>query len=467
MDNKMKYEQVRNKLNEKSSSLCLAKWLQVTINLQNGTGHSCHHPIVHKIPLKEIENDPSALHNTEFKKLQQSKMKQNERPEECNYCWRIEDSSKDNFSDRTLKSAEHWAEGKTEEIWNLKPGQNINPTYVEVSFGSECNFKCAYCSPHVSSAIQAEYNQHGPYTSLPYFDLNKLKEDETLPIPKDQHNPYVEAFWKWWPDLIKDLKVFRITGGEPLLNANTFRLLEHLSNSPQPVLDLAVNTNLGVPQVTLDKFLKLSQTMLDRKAVNKFEIYTSIDTFGKQAEYIRFGLDSESFWKNVDKTMTALPDNNVVVMCTFNALSFFSFPELLQKLAEYKVKYRSKDGQLPRLQLSTSFLRYPVFMAPESVPPEHLVYLEKALDFMLRNSRQQENIIFTDLEILQVRRILEMLRKVQLTIIDKENRQIAFYQFFKEYDARKGSNFIETFPELKSYFEEGKSLKQQKVLARN
>ena len=38
-----------------------------------------------------------------------------------------------------------------------------------------------------------------------------------MPIPQRDPNPYVDAFWKWWPELYRDLHTFRITGGEPLL----------------------------------------------------------------------------------------------------------------------------------------------------------------------------------------------------------------------------------------------------------
>ena len=27
----------------------------------------------------------------------------------------------------------------------------------------------------------------------------------------------LKEFWRWWPDLYRDLHTFRITGGEPML----------------------------------------------------------------------------------------------------------------------------------------------------------------------------------------------------------------------------------------------------------
>ena len=64
------FNEVKKQLNDVGCGFCLAKWTQVTIHLLNGTTHSCHHPIPHKIPLEEIKNNPKALHNTNFKKQQ-------------------------------------------------------------------------------------------------------------------------------------------------------------------------------------------------------------------------------------------------------------------------------------------------------------------------------------------------------------------------------------------------------------
>ena len=64
-----KFQNVKNKLDQVGKGFCLAKWTQVTMHLHNGMTLSCHHPGPHKIPLEEIRLNPTALHNTNFKKL--------------------------------------------------------------------------------------------------------------------------------------------------------------------------------------------------------------------------------------------------------------------------------------------------------------------------------------------------------------------------------------------------------------
>jgi hypothetical protein len=63
-----------------------------------------------------------------------------------------------------------------------------------------------------------EIKEFGAYpTAVPHNELKHFT-GERKPIPHKEYNPYVEAFWKWWPDLYPELKHFRMTGGEPLMD---------------------------------------------------------------------------------------------------------------------------------------------------------------------------------------------------------------------------------------------------------
>jgi len=44
------YLKTKESLDSIGPGMCLAKWTQVTIHLQMGQTHSCHHPSTHKIP---------------------------------------------------------------------------------------------------------------------------------------------------------------------------------------------------------------------------------------------------------------------------------------------------------------------------------------------------------------------------------------------------------------------------------
>ena len=147
---------MRDRLNAVSPSLCLAKWQQVSIHLPSGLTQSCYHPPTHKIPLELLKDKPSVLHNTPIKIHERKQMLEGKRPEGCSYCWKVEDAKSDDpkghMSDRHYRSSEWWNAPTFEEVTQNKFDYDVVPRYVEVNFNQACNFKCMYCSPHLSSS---------------------------------------------------------------------------------------------------------------------------------------------------------------------------------------------------------------------------------------------------------------------------------------------------------------------------
>ena len=84
-------EKIKSLLDSKGCGFCMAKFKQVTMHLGTGMTHACHHPSPHKIPLKEIQENPAALFNTSVLKKARTEMLNNEKPSDCDYCWRVED----------------------------------------------------------------------------------------------------------------------------------------------------------------------------------------------------------------------------------------------------------------------------------------------------------------------------------------------------------------------------------------
>ena len=110
MNNVNYIKDVRDRLNKVGCGFCTMKWLHQTLYLHTGDNHSCYHPRPHHIPLDEIAKDPSALHNTKYKKQQRKTMLEGDRPSECYYCWNIEDLEGEHISDRMIHSASDFSE---------------------------------------------------------------------------------------------------------------------------------------------------------------------------------------------------------------------------------------------------------------------------------------------------------------------------------------------------------------------
>jgi organic radical activating enzyme len=449
------FQDTKDKLDSVGCGMCLAKWTQVTMHLHNGMTHSCHHPIPHKIPLEELERDPSALHNTRFKKKKRREMLSGKRPEECNYCWNIEDSS-ESFSDRTFKSSESWSLPHLEEIKNLRWSDNYNPRYVEVNFSNVCNFKCSYCGPSFSSKWMEEIEKHGPYpTSGKYNELNWLRETGQIPYKHSEHNPYVEAFWKWWPDLYKDLHTFRITGGEPLLSKDTWKILEFIAETKTPnrKLNISINSNMGIPRNLVDKFIEIVSKIIKENRVNEFILFTSCEAVEKQAEYIRNGLDYDLFLENIESVLSRIPKITVNVMATFNAMSVFSYGKLIDKIFELKKKYHNKERYwISAVQLDTSYVRWPNHLSVKILEKEHkdlILSAAKRAFYYATPEFNHKHYGFSNVEIQKIKRLYDY--AISEDGFDVEKNRKDFVSFIDEHDKRRDTDFQKTFPEMKKF----------------
>lgn len=453
----MNHLEVKNELSKVGCGFCLAKWTQVTMHLHNGMTHSCHHPVPHKVPLEELENNPKALHNTLFKKQKRKEMLEGKRPDECNYCWNVEDTS-NSFSDRIFKSTETWSLPYLEEVKNSKWDDDYNPKYVEVSFSNTCNFKCSYCGPMFSSKWVEEIERHGAYpTSTNFNDLRWVKDSNQLPYKQTEYNPYIEAFWKWWPDLYNDLHTFRITGGEPLLSKDTWKLLEFITETsiPNRNLNLSINTNLGVPKYLVERFVKLAKKIIDDGRVNEFIIFTSCESFGEQAEYIRTGLDFKLFSENVEYILSELPKVTVNVMATFNALSVFGYDKLIDYIFDLKRKYKNNERYwISAVQLDTSYLRWPPHMSVKILTDEQkeliLKSATKALYYGIKEFTH-DNYGFSNVEIQKIKRLYDYATSNDDSFDVEKNRK-DFIKYVNEHDKRRDTNFLQTFPELEELY---------------
>jgi hypothetical protein len=452
------FENSRNKLNMVGCGFCLAKWTQVTMHLHNGTTHSCHHPKPHKIPLEEILSNPTALHNTKFKKEIRKEMLEDKKPDECDYCWNIENASYA-FSDRTLKSSEPWSAPFLEDI--LKSGwkKNYNPKYVEVSFSNTCNFKCSYCGPQYSSKWMDEINTHGPYkTSTNYNDIEWFKKEDTMPYLASENNPYVDAFWKWWPEMYQDLHTFRITGGEPLLNKDTFKILDYIIETPTPnkKLSLCINSNLGIPKKLFDEFVIKIEKILDKELVHEFIIFTSCDTWGTQAEYIRNGFEYNLFKERIDFLLDKFKPLTIDIMSTYNALSVPNYKYLIEDVVELKKRHHNPYRYWgSSLLLDSSYLRFPEHQSIKILEDKWVSAIDeqsKLVDFYEQvRTGVADGHGFTDMEINKIIRIKDWFTSSEGNKMIDTNRK-DFHTFITQHDIRRNTDFCKTFPELEEFY---------------
>ena len=429
-------------------ALCLAKWKQVSLHLQTGMNNSCYHPPLHPIDPQAIAEDPGALHNTEHKKQQRVIMLKNQRPSECSYCWNIEDLG--HLSDRHYRSGEPWASADYEQIRNSTGTESdIVPSYVEVNFNNACNLRCSYCSPQFSSSWADEVSRHGAYpTGVAHNDPAHFTGSRK-PIPARESNPYVDAFWAWWPRLYPELRHFRMTGGEPLLDRNTYRVFDYVLANPKPDLHLNVTSNFSVEPQLFEKYLNYVKQLCNTD-IEHYMQYVSLDS-GKpaQAEYIRHGLEFDRLQSYVHRYLHEVPTrNSLTFIVTMNNLSITGFRELMEWILHLR-KTHSKTYQ--RVWFDTPILRQPAWQSMQLLPESYAQQLEATADWM--ESQVTTDLHgFRDYEVQRLRRDIVWKREAQNANFAREKAD--FYRFFQEHDRRRNTNFLQSFPEMRSFWAE-------------
>jgi organic radical activating enzyme len=423
-----------------SPTFCAAKWLNATIWLGSGATTSCHHPPAHKADLAEIATNPSALHNTQHKKQMRKLMQEGSRPSECDYCWKIEDMNREAVSDRTFKTV-IYDDADIKTIAALPWDADVDLKTLEIAFDRTCNFACSYCNASFSTTWARDIKQNGPYENLVSDGAAAFQQDGgwAQPYRYSSDNPYVQAFWKWWPRLSQTLDELRITGGEPLMSGDVWKLLDYVEEHGLGKMRLALNSNLGAKDELINDFIVKS------KKIGGLDIYTSCEAFGSQAEYIRDGMVWDKWVRNCERMMEEADLRGFHVMMTINSLCLFSITECFDMMLSWKEKY----GKEKAPTWSVNILRFPSFQSPLALPNE----LKDHLRENLRNwfMRAQLHPLMSEMEKDGIARLIDYLEVVNdphRNTSSMESRHRDFRSFYEQYDRRRGKNIRETFPEL-------------------
>jgi organic radical activating enzyme len=420
-------------VNAISPSFCAAKWYNATIWLGNGRTASCHLPPAHSIPLESIESNPSALHNTAYKKEKRKEMLDGVRCDECAYCWTVEDKrDTDVYSDRAYKSHVY-----SEQDINLLKEiglSDVDPKTLEISFDNLCNLSCSYCNAEFSSTWSTDIKENGlyPTTNTPGGGTFRNAGEHALPFGnKNENNPYVDAFFKWFHAGLKDnLTELRVTGGEPTRSPWFWKLLDECENTK---FDFAVNSNLIMDQARMNKLIESS------KKFKTFDLYTSCESYGEHAEFVRSGLDYEQWRNNLVQFSNDGHYRMIHIMMTISALSIWTITEFMSDILELRKHSRSRQ-----FHMSVNILRYPSFQNINVLPEELKLSQATKINNWLNTASG-----LSEFERNQIERLVTYLKTVDRSYEDTDSQESKlkdFASFTKEYAIRRNKNISTVFP---------------------
>jgi hypothetical protein len=241
----------------------------------------------------------------------------------------------------------------------------------------------------------------------------------------------LEKFWSWMNINSGSLRRFNVLGGEPFYQQEFEKILEFFKNKPHPDLELGVVTNLMVSPDKLDKFVAVFRSMLAKKHVKRIDITCSIDCWGPEQEYVRYGLNLEIWEKNF---LTLLKNKwlTININQTISVLTIKTMPELLAKLASWRNihpvgHYFSVASPQPR------------YLMPHIMGKEiFLKDFDRILNLMPTDTQQDQ----TSLNYMQG--IRDQIANSQPDLQSKADLKL----FLNEKDRRRGNSWRKTFPWL-------------------
>lgn len=308
-----------------SDTACVLKWSWSTVYLYRGTTSSCHRVNQDVIPPGDVKN----FHNLPTKLQARELMKQGQWPGHgCEYCANIERVG--GVSDRMMQ-LEHAQHMTPPELVHDVDATKVTPRLLEIYFNNTCNMSCLYCGPHFSSRWEEENRRFGIFQ----------KEDVMFGHNEIRRTDYAEmlaGLWEWMQEHSRELRHFQILGGEPFFQIELDDCIKFWSEHPNPDVVFNIITNLKVRPKKFLEYLNKFDDLVNRGCIKELQITGSIDAWGPQQEFTRYGLDLREWEQNwnllLDRPNIVLSINQAI-----SALTIKTMPDLLIKLDQWRQQH--------------------------------------------------------------------------------------------------------------------------------
>lgn len=305
-------------------TVCLQKWSQVSLYLWENASSSCHRNLNADIP------DDYDFHNTEPVIKHRGKMLNGEWPSDGRGCEHCRDQElAGGMSDRlNFLSRPENQRYVPIELYKDPTAVKVNPTQLSVHFNNKCNMKCLYCGPTLSSSWVKEVAQ--------YEDLKTIQFDPWEIDASYKHR--LNKFFKWMDKNYQNLKAFDLLGGEPFIQPEVWDCVDWMIEHPNLECDVEIYSNMQIkPNLFIRKMQKLKELV---KTVREVRFVASIDCWGPASEYIRSGLNLETFETNMNYLIQECPEIAASMNWTVSSLSIPYISDLVKKTIDWN-KIRS------------------------------------------------------------------------------------------------------------------------------
>jgi organic radical activating enzyme len=398
----------------KSSTFCMYPWIHLHAYPTGQAYPCCMSEMKHPVGNCRINTLEQIWNDAPMRDIRQ-RMLSNQPVDACTRCY--EQEANGFFSGRQSANKHHGH--LIDRVKNTQPDGYLDEfrmSYWDIRFSNLCNLSCRSCGHIFSSSwYQDQVKIAGPEWKARNQVFNYAGRSETdiweqlLP-----HLDYVEQIY--------------FAGGEPLMMAEHYNILDELERRGRFDVRLIYNTNFTQTKLK-------DRTVFDYwKRFKSVAVGASLDAMGPRAEYIRKGTDWATVEYNREQMLAVCPQVDFYISPTLSIMNALHLPDFHRAWVD--------KGLIRPQDLNVNILQDPVHLRLD-IAPTH--YKEQI------NRRYQEH--------LEWLRPLDQLQRATVGfesainyMMSTDNSQLLtkFWSRTTELDAIRKENILEVIPELEA-----------------
>lgn len=433
--------QVNPNVHNLRNTMCFKTWNDIIISLPNRTVKWCCKTQTTEDDIKQTTFDLDTLDlDFLFKhpilQKRQYELSGGTQCEDCVTCWESERKSGSSY--RTIYNSNYdFMLNRRMEKTKNHPHKAIEFhkqqmeadrfQFIEIELTNKCNMACAYCWAGNSTRWQKEMK-------TPFPDTDDLIFDRV-----------VELLNEYWETTLhkKDRVNFSLLGGEPFFTDHMYRFIEDFmvnlndnKRSGQHII-ITITTNLNFPEKKFKQFIEL----VERTPNITYALQLSGEALGRQSELVRWGLNYETWDKNIDLFFTEskrLKNLQMGFGCAHNALTLPYFKSFLEYIND---KVKLHDFNNNQIIMHHNYVERPEHLSIAMLDPKHAKAVDEQIEY-IKNEMQDVKFYKRDGFINMMKSLREQVAGNEVTEFMKRDATTEFNML----QNRRNINFIEHFP---------------------
>jgi MoaA/NifB/PqqE/SkfB family radical SAM enzyme len=348
-------------------------------------------------------------HSEQYKKLRDD-IKNNLEIYDCQDCFKLEEIG--------IKSVREMANEDYRHLISHALANKPEIKSLELRLSNICNYKCKTCGPRFSSSWI-------PHTETP--------EAHSITSTYGSRNGFLDEI----KEILPSIESLYFAGGEPLLHADHYKILDMLIENKQFDCKISYNTNFSVTS------LGKSNIYDYWKKFNNVKLNISLDGSHERGNYIRTGFNWEKFKENFFQLKNQLPNIQIEISYTLSILNIYHTPDFFLDLLNEKIIHSLSEVQVNYLE-KPEFYHIGLLNAFERSELE-LIFSSKEKAFS-KSFNKIESELFNK----KLKSINDFLQNCS-----SEFERKKFSAAILKVDKSMHGNFLKIFPELNSLYLDG------------